>query len=263
MARSSKSKTRKSKPDELSKALNNIKIAVCVATGGHPKPEFTHSLAILTGQFGHAGIRHIICFMTSSVIQANRQALADFVVQKTDCTHLLFIDDDMQFAPEAVKYLLGAAVPIVGVTYRKRQDAVKFTSLNENGDQVAVNEDSSGLEVVNLIGLGLTLVDVNVFKAMDRPYFDFTWNPKMSDWDGEDGYFLKKAAKCGFKTYVSLDASKYIDHIGSKAYTWKDIDWSKIDATELKAEALKNDNVASMAEKYNASIERSSASKAA
>jgi hypothetical protein len=65
-----------------------------------------------------------------------RNALLTHWYDKTDSTHLLFIDADMGFEPELIADMLTLGKPVVGVIYTKRQiDLKRLTELAAKGEK--------------------------------------------------------------------------------------------------------------------------------
>lgn len=235
MGKSSKSKksTKETKP--------KIKIVIGVPSGGNPEIGFLNSLSTLTGALAGAGIQYILVVIESCNLLANRYNIVQFALRQSDVTHILWIDDDMRFDIAAFKHLLAAGVPCVGVSVLKRKAEPIFTCTTPEGMQIIVNKDSTGLVKTDGLGLGMTLMDVNIFRLLDPPWFYFTFVPEIDDYDGEDTILFREIReKLGIDTYVSLDASKHVDHIGKKVYSWKDIDWDKYKPEDFLGAKLKN-----------------------
>ena len=77
---------------------------------------------------------------------------------KTDCTHLAFIDADMEFPPHALKHLLAHDRDIVAATYTKKKRPVEWchSALSEKPDE-------AGLVEVRYAGTGFILIRRSVF----------------------------------------------------------------------------------------------------
>lgn len=158
-------------------------------------------------------------FQQSSVIAASRERMGEECL-KMDCTHLLFVDDDMHFEPDAVGILASRREPIVGVNYRLRYPPAPFAAkhADRSDRSVETTEESTGIEPIDYIGFGLCLIETRVFRAMPQPWFlPFFENGKHTT---EDIPFFRKAREHGFGTYVDHDASKRIGHVGECVYTW-------------------------------------------
>lgn len=141
---------------------------------------------------------------------------------KHNAKHLLFIDDDMVFAPGVIDKLLARkeyfvsglctvrSLPAKPALYMKRKD--------DSGlyDNVA---NPKGLMTVDGVGMAFTLIDTTVFKRMKKPYFAMP--PRGEDVLGEDLYFCEKAKELGID--IKVDCDVVIGHIGN--YTYSIADW--------------------------------------
>lgn len=117
------------------------------------------------------------------------------------CTHMLFIDDDVLVPPFGLKRLLSHDVPIVGGLYYQRTPPhLPVVYKHVEGTQwVPVTEFCAGLQEVDAIGFGFTLIKREVFEKMERPWFEF------SDRMGEDMWFCQNAKKLGYTILVDAD----------------------------------------------------------
>jgi hypothetical protein len=57
-----------------------------------------------------------------------------------------------------------------------------------------------------------------LFKELQKPYFEYTYQPKTEDWGGEDFTLFKKFNKLGYKLKIDMNLSNEIYHIGTFAY---------------------------------------------
>lgn len=120
------------------------------------------------------------------------------------CTHLCFIDSDMSFSPDSLQNLMviGDGKDIIAGLFFQRYDPYP-PALSINDKQVIPDK----LTEVDWVGMAFTLIDMEVFKKMPRPWFELDFNPKHIV--GEDILFCIKAKKLGYKVWVTPDV-----HIG-------------------------------------------------
>jgi hypothetical protein len=89
---------------------------------------------------------------------------------KTDATHLVFLDYDMEWRPEGFTRLLTADVPIVAGTYRVKNAWNRWTAVlkSEDGQPLGVKRrDGDGFLIeAEQIAMGFTCVRRDVFEAM-------------------------------------------------------------------------------------------------
>lgn len=81
---------------------------------------------------------------------------------KTDATHILFVDSDMQFEPQLVLDMIDFDEPLVGCLYPKRTLPIAWVGGAVVGDQIVKN----GFLKVEGIGFGVTLISRECVQAM-------------------------------------------------------------------------------------------------
>src|SRR5215475_3588790 len=91
-------------------------------------------------------------------IHNNRNMLVDLALNE-ECTHLLQVDSDLMFPPDAIRKLIAHNVDIVGGRYNKR--------VLENGKAVpTVPQEITTLSEVPFVPAGLLLVRCEVFRKL-------------------------------------------------------------------------------------------------
>ena len=193
------------------------------------------SLIKLVQQLGKSGIQVSINTMKSPLIHQARNYLTS-VFLTTDFTHLLFVDSDVEFEPEAVLRMLVAKKDVICTPYR-----VKSLDVNQKMYTVELKKDAP-LEPGDLIEItagptGIMLIHRDVFKKIiekfpelkiknsvfpqpgpDHEYyynfFEFTFNEGYAA--GEDVSFCRLVEKLGFKLYANTASPT--QHHGS--YAW-------------------------------------------
>jgi hypothetical protein len=138
---------------------------------------------------------------------------------REDCSHILFIDSDMRFPQDMIGRLLKHDLDIVATNCARRRMPTGPTAqlYKENGERELVwtMPESTGLQEVGSVGMGVMLIKANVFKALAEPWFETPWRHDKRGYIGEDVYFCQKAAAAGFKIWIDHDVSKEIGHIGT------------------------------------------------
>lgn len=137
-----------------------------------------------------------------------------------DCTHVLFIDDDMTFPPNALAKLLAHDVDIVSGYYLMRQfphQGLIFDTAEEDGmcHWYEIKDDETGLKEVVAAGFGFILIKTAVFEALEKPYIRLGEITK-DDWCDDIGFF-KRVREAGFKIHMDLDLP--VGHIASMVVT--------------------------------------------
>lgn len=214
-----------------------MRLAVCVPTSGQCKSTFAFALAQTSSYFVpdrfSATEKYTVLMQESSVVHSNREALVDRALA-WDATHILFVDDDMFWTPEAVLSLMSRDLPFVVCNYPKRSYPVEFTAMRMDGSRMPTTAESTGLEECLFAGFGVSLINTDIFKALPKPWFLPGWMDQGNDYTTEDAPLYIRAREIGFIPYVDHDASKKnVQHIGLHAFAWnhsaeiKDVDDSQ------------------------------------
>ena len=192
---------------------------------------------------GKGGIEIGINTIKSPLIHQSRNYLTS-VFLTTDYTHLLFIDSDVEFAPEAVLHMLMAKKDIICTPYRaKNPDLSNPTYTVKFPDPKAIPILPGGLVEITAGPTGLMLIKREVFEKIikNRPdlkiknrvnpgikedekshsfyhlFFDFAFDDGYTM--GEDLSFCKLARSEGFKLYANTNSMTA--HRGEYAWTGK------------------------------------------
>jgi hypothetical protein len=129
---------------------------------------------------------------------------------KSGASHILFIDSDMRFPLDTIESLLAAKKGIIGANYRHRQSPEKWTSgITSKGAQ--------GMEKVEVIGFGVSLIRVEIFALIPEPWFATPYDGV--DFVSDDVFFCAKARKMGIDIWADHDLSQDVSHIGLKEYS--------------------------------------------
>lgn len=145
-------------------------------------------------------------------------------------THVLWLDTDMRFPPDALVRLINHDLPLVGINYSKRRVPPEFVAIKTVGwnagevsAKLVTDEDSHGLEEVEAIGFGMVLMQTAALKNMPdpkkEPWFWFKWMEDKQQQVGEDVWFCKLFRDSGQRIFVDHDLSKECGHIGQ--FTFK------------------------------------------
>ena len=85
------------------------------------------------------------------------------------------------------------------------------------------SKGKTGLERVGSTGLGCMLIETQVFKNIEQPWFPITWVKDSRDYKIEDGNFFEKVEAAGIEVWVDHDLSQEVFHVGKYHYGWKDV----------------------------------------
>lgn len=141
-----------------------------------------------------------------------RQCLVDMMLGNPTATHMLWLDADMRVPPDTIDRLLAHDLELVGANYPQRQAAADRWAAS------VTSEDRTGLERVELLPFGATLVSRAVFEKIDKPWFATPWDEDLLAFWGEDKWFTTIAADAGFEAFVDHDLSQDVRHIGAAEF---------------------------------------------
>jgi len=157
--------------------------------------------------------------ISQGTLIANQRAELSLDAMAEGCTHILFIDSDMRFPQDMIERLLKHDLDIVATNCARRRMPTGPTAqlYKENGDRELVwtMPESTGLQEVGSVGMGVMMIKANVFAALSEPWFETPWRVDKRGYVGEDVFFCQKAAAAGFKIWIDHDVSKEIGHIGT------------------------------------------------
>lgn len=132
------------------------------------------------------------------------------------CSHVLFIDDDIAFEPNLLTKLLSHDKDIVTGFMTMRNYPHRPLVFSERRDDGSCahffpKDGQYGLQEIVNCGLGCVLIKTDVFRKMERPWVTLGELTK-DDWC-DDIAFFNRAQKAGFKMYVDLDC--LVGHMAS------------------------------------------------
>lgn len=131
------------------------------------------------------------------------------------CTHVLFIDDDMAYPPDALNRLLEHDKDIVSGLYVSRaypHQPVVFDLADENGSACPMYLiEKPRLVPIVAAGFGFLLVKTSVFDKLEKPYVRLgELDPEQ--WCDDIGFF-KRVREAGIQSYCDLTVM--CGHIGT------------------------------------------------
>lgn len=139
------------------------------------------------------------------------------MAKSQNCTHILFIDDDMAYKPDSLLKLLEHDVDIVSALYLSRafpHSPLAFDLADdEDGSACAMYllQGKKGLQPIVAAGFGFCLIKMSVFDCLAKPYVRLgELNPEH--WCDDIGFF-NRVRGAGFQSYVDLDVK--CGHMGT------------------------------------------------
>ncbi|MDJ0820931.1 MAG: hypothetical protein QNJ09_03845 [Paracoccaceae bacterium] len=229
-----------------------MKIIIGTPTaGGTVTTAYARSLTNLTLELSRLKAAYALAMIDGSDIIKARNIIASEALADPACTHVLFLDSDMDVPRAVFQRLLEAGHDLAGAIYPKRQlDLDRYTQLIREGvrpeqaraasSEFVVGFSSSQITVqsgwckATVLGTGCLLIKRNVLEALASggqvaqiasslpeggPLYDF-FGP-LSKPDGarmsEDFSFCVKATQAGFTVWALADAD--VGHMGTQRYT--------------------------------------------
>jgi GT2 family glycosyltransferase len=173
-----------------------VKLGVGIVTQGQIEAQTACSII---SALPHVGSPFQMILAMGPYIHQNRENAVDEAF-KNNCSHLLFIDTDIIFEPDAIKRLIDHDLDIVGGRYNKRFLPIQSTVPN-----------ITKLSETRFVPTGFLLINMEVFKKIGKPFFSFEDGA-----ESEDVYFCDKAIRNGYKVWC--DPAINIGHIGKTIY---------------------------------------------
>ena len=192
------------------------------------------SLALAGGYLAQHGVDYTLDYnMGMSIDVARSQMASTFLQKMPECTHLLFIDDDMAFSADLPYRLLQENVDVVAVPYRRKHKSVRFNI--RHGVRVKTIQGRPYMIGVESIATGMMLIRRNVFEKLAPVTPRYRYNDSgdggwlffrhqlVDDemvggitYMGEDYWFCKQAREAGFDIWAYVDED--LAHIGNYAF---------------------------------------------
>lgn len=203
-----------------------ISLSVCIPTTGFCRAEHTLSLVnfglyfmrqrIFDGEDQSVIFRHY----QSSCISNGREYLATQSL-KEGATHVLFIDEDIQFDMDTVHVLASRRQPLVCANYPIRYEGAPFAAITPDFEgRIDTTSQSPDVEPCGACGFGLAMIAREVFESIPQPWFPIHWSDESKTYSTEDVPFFLAAQKAGFVPLIDHVASRKVAHIGSYRYRW-------------------------------------------
>lgn len=205
-------------------AISPPRVAVCVASSGHCKTQFALSLTGLLSHFPSKPLipeqpeQYITALLVESSSLAYNQNQLVSRAREWKATHILWVEDDMSFPPDALHQLFSRRQQWVGANYPMRSGPpFEYTALGLDGARVYTGPESTGLEEALYTGYGVTLMDIAIFDKISMPYFEMPW-VSGNEYATSDSYLAKKVRDAGIPIFVDHDLSQKIGHIGHHTF---------------------------------------------
>lgn len=207
--------------------------------GGLVTDQFFLSMFRLSQTFMRYGINFRITTLRNESLITRARNILTAMFLESDCTHLMFIDADIEFQPEDVIRALAYDKPIMAAAYPKKtlpiQYAINFKFLDIEKKQVRV--ENGAVEVLDA-STGFFLIkretiekmvdahpelhyrnDSNIDPKLNKycyALFDTLIDPEDSRYLSEDYTFCRRWQKLGGEIW--LDPNTKLNHVGSYTF---------------------------------------------
>lgn len=196
------------------------KICITICTNRDVKPQTVKSLADMIA-YTKYDVFTLIAQEGYTIAENRNYAVAQ--AKKEACTHILFVDDDMEFPEDTLDELMEHGVEIVGVDSKSRKLPLSTTvGLLKDNELWALHnippfyKMPEELFEVYSIGMGVALIDMKIFDEIDQPWFAFKTHDSGLVLEGEDSFMCQQARSKGYKVWC--DPTIEIGHIGDYVY---------------------------------------------
>lgn len=164
-------------------------------------------------------------FMDASTILLNQRNNLVNMALDAETNYILWLDSDIIFPSTLSLRLLSHNENIVAGNYVTRQVPNKSVAFPKFGiwDNTLKFEEKSDLIDVEAIGFGCVMMKTSIFKEISSPWFEFSWSSEFNTFQGEDINLSKKLIDLGYKIKVDNMISKELRHLGTYAFSSKDI----------------------------------------
>lgn len=214
--------------EELIKIEPKISINIC--THRYMNPFFVNSMFYMLECMGRTGLKYELnSQMGVSNIVSGRQQRVSAAIE-SDCTHLMFVDDDMVFASDIVHKMLtemntltiaGHKKIAMGVNpCRKSPVDLYYTAKPVDSEEFLKSKGQSGVVEVSRCGMGVFMIPIPLLREIPAPHFEVKWLPEKGEHEGEDFYFIRKLREHGVEVFCDQDISQTIGHAGEFIYSY-------------------------------------------
>lgn len=195
-------------------------ITLGMATGGTVRSETLVSVIGALDVVKKHGVGVHLNVEIGGYVARNRNQVVE-EARKNGSSHILFVDNDMEFKPSAFQRLIDADKDIIGVNYNARgipgQPIISTVKLGppEPGSPISTKPIPQHPFRCYAVGTGLTLINIRVFDGLLRPYF-VAFEEEDGTHHTEDVEFCRKAAEAGFEVWCNPTIE--VSHIGTAVY---------------------------------------------
>ncbi len=210
-----------------------MQVFVAIPTySGTVRVECVNSIIASLAVLCQRGIPSLLQFMPGNcyIALARNQMVTRFL--KSDCTHLMFIDDDVTFPADGIIKLIDHDLDLVGGIYPLKLEEAAFPVRIEEGQPLGKLIECQGIPTGFMLikrELIERMIDAMPERKFTEPntgieHYDlFACERVDGVWWGEDYRFCQLATEHGAKIFC--DTTIEMTHIGTKEYKANFKDW--------------------------------------
>lgn len=191
--------------------------------------DFGLSLAAMTAATAYEApnVSMVLDNTFGSGLAMNRIKLCQAAI-KRNCTHVLFLDDDMRIPMHTLMMLMAHDKDIIAANCARKELPPRSTAKGFDGNCVRTTKNSHKLEEVMSIGTAVMLIKTSVLLSLPQPWFAEVYNKETGNSIGEDVFFCNLARENGFKIWIEHDVSKEVIHMGGFEFSHQIMEeWDK------------------------------------
>jgi len=196
--------------------------------GGMVTQEYLESQLALKGTLMLIDLKHEHLFIKNeSLIPRGRNTCAATFL-KSECTHLMFIDADIQFTPDDVAKLWNLQKGVGCGVYPMKQEGAPYAAWV--GGKLLVDKDMAKEPFkVDYAGTGFMIIHREVFVRLQKAHPEWKYEESYGEaWAffqdpieegihlSEDYFFCKRYREIGGEVW--MDPRVRLKHVGSKVY---------------------------------------------
>lgn len=188
-----------------------MKLAIAVPAMDHVSAIFANDLAKLYAETRLVLPQITLAMVVGTFVHQARERLLHDMTELWGATHILWLDSDMTFPPDAALRLLKHDKDIVAINYVMRRESWKPIA-RRDGKRISSLE-ATGLEQVDDVGMGVFLMKTSVVQGLPRPCF---WYSTITE--TEDHHFCRLLKGAGHDIWIDHDLSREVGHVGQITY---------------------------------------------
>jgi len=200
--------------------IKKTKLAICIPCRDFLHSAHASSLVELVKLNTNNGIETQVFMNASTVLLQQREHLADQAVEYNS-EYILWLDSDITFPSSTFLRLLAHKKDFVAANYVKRSPPLKgvaYTKMYDWNNPLSFDLQDELIKIEG-IGMGCVLMKTEIFKKLQKPFFEFKYSSESNDWLGEDMILCEKIRSLNVDLYVDTHLSRDIRHLGTFAFS--------------------------------------------